>query len=80
MMTEAYTDINKTMLYYGNATSTGSHIPFNFGLINEADEKSTAGQIENVIKKWLSNMPAGNTANWVVRTQYNKFTLAYTVQ
>ncbi|CAB3243402.1 unnamed protein product [Arctia plantaginis] len=64
MMTEAYTDIEHMMRYYGNATRNGS-IPFNFVFLGELNGTSTAAQIQSTINKWMQAMPAGKLANWV---------------
>jgi alpha-glucosidase len=66
LMTESYARIDLTQRYYGNATSKGSHIPFNFELIKMANVNSTAEDYKNVIEEWLRRMPAGQMANWVV--------------
>lgn len=65
MMTEAYTDIEHIMRYYGNATRNGS-IPFNFVFLGELDANSTAVDIQATINKWMQAMPVGKVANWVV--------------
>jgi alpha-glucosidase len=66
IMTEAYTSIENTMLYYGNSTTNGSHIPFNFQIILNLNSQSTAADVNNVIHTWMDNLPTGKTANWVV--------------
>lgn len=67
MMTEAYADIDKTMLWYGNSQNRkGGHIPFNFALIMNLDAQSTANQFKFEIDQWISKMPAGGNANWVL--------------
>lgn len=68
MMTEAYTNITSTMRYYqsDDGTRKGSHIPFNFLMISDLDIDSTANDFVYTINEWLSYMPAGETANWVV--------------
>ncbi|XP_025831783.1 maltase A1-like [Agrilus planipennis] len=45
LMTEAYTPINSTMLYYGNETVDGAHFTFNFYLIINTTNNSTANQV-----------------------------------
>jgi alpha-glucosidase len=69
MMTEAYTNMTFTMRYYQNEDNTrkGSHIPFNFLMISELNKDSTANDFVHIINKWMDFMPAGETANWVVR-------------
>jgi len=66
MITEAYTSMENTMRYYGNETSLGAHMPFNFGLIDRLNDHSNASKFNYVINNWLNNMPEGKCANWVV--------------
>lgn len=66
MITEAYTSLSNTMRYYGNDTNPGAHMPFNFGLIDSLNDQSRAEDFNKVVLKWMSNMPAGGRANWVV--------------
>ncbi|XP_062551537.1 maltase 2-like [Armigeres subalbatus] len=66
MMTEAYADLDQTMLWYGNGSRNGSHFPFNFAMINKLSESSNAADFKTVIDEWLDNMPAGANANWVL--------------
>lgn len=69
LMSEAYTSIDNTMKYYGSTERKGVHIPFNFQLIR-LNKDSNAIQIVASINEWLSKMPKGQIANWVVsRTQ-----------
>ncbi|CAG9784858.1 unnamed protein product [Diatraea saccharalis] len=64
MMTEAYTDIDLMMRYYGNGNRNGS-IPFNFSFLGNVTNKSNARDIKLVIDQWMTYMPNGETANWV---------------
>lgn len=66
LMTEAYTSLSTLMLYYGNGTHNGSHIPFNFQLLLNLQATTTGTEIQNLIASWLNGMPAGAHANWVV--------------
>lgn len=68
MMTEAYANMTFTMRYYesDDGTRKGSHIPFNFLMITDLNENSSAKDFVHTINKWMSYMPAGETANWVV--------------
>ncbi|XP_053985159.1 alpha-glucosidase-like [Hylaeus volcanicus] len=61
MMMEAYTNMSMTMKYY----VSGAHFPFNFKMLVDLNENSTAADFQNVINGWISNMPYGSTANWV---------------
>lgn len=56
-----------TMLYYGDEQSrVGSHFPFNFDFITSLSAGSNARDFVYVILRWLTYMPHGNVANWVV--------------
>lgn len=66
-MTEAYTTIENTMLYYGDANHEGAHFTFNFFLITNVNAESTAQDIVDTINLWTSNLPKGKISNWVVR-------------
>ncbi|EFA02637.1 Maltase A1-like Protein [Tribolium castaneum] len=67
-MTEAYSDINHTMLYYGSADGSqlGAHFTFNFYLITDININSTAQDIANTVNKWLDAIPEIYTSNWVL--------------
>ena len=69
LMTEAYANLTFTMRYYqsDDGLRKGSHIPFNFLMISDLKTDSTAFDFAHTITKWMSYMPAGETANWVVR-------------
>lgn len=68
LMTEAYTSLPKTVLFYANGTRMGSQVPFNFELISYTNKDSKAGDIKKSIDNWLNAMPKGPAfkANWVV--------------
>ncbi|XP_025200461.1 maltase 2-like [Melanaphis sacchari] len=66
MITEAYTTLENTMRYYGNETTLGAHMPFNFGLIEKLNDHSNATQFNTAVNNWLDNMPDGKCANWVI--------------
>ncbi|XP_055838561.1 maltase A1-like [Episyrphus balteatus] len=65
LLIETYAPAWFTMPMYGNATTKGAHLPFNFNLITMLDKGFTATDLEKSIAAWLDNMPAGKTANWV---------------
>ncbi|RZC42683.1 Alpha-amylase and/or Glyco hydro 70 domain containing protein [Asbolus verrucosus] len=72
LMTEAYSDVNHTMLYYGTADGRrlGAHFTFNFNFIKNIDIDSTAYDIvDNAINKWLNAIPAIYTRDFE-RTPY----------
>ncbi|XP_017468120.1 PREDICTED: maltase A3-like [Rhagoletis zephyria] len=66
LMTEAYSPIDVVMQYYGNSSTDGAQIPFNFQLIDYLDKHSNAYHYSELINKWLESMPAGRVANWVL--------------
>lgn len=68
ILTEAYASIENTIRYYGNGEKEGSHMPFNFALIENVNEFSTAKDIKFYTDRWMTYMPLGKTANWVVST------------
>lgn len=71
IMTEAYSPINVVMQYYGDGKRNGSHIPFNFKLLELLSNSSSAFDYQQIIGIWMNNMPAGRSANWVVNN-YNR--------
>ncbi|XP_017106282.2 maltase A3 [Drosophila bipectinata] len=66
LMAETYSPIDIVMKYYGNGTTEGAQLPFNFLLISELSNSSNAHDYESTVMKWLQNMPEGRTANWVL--------------
>lgn len=66
MLTEGYADVKYVMRYYGNGTHNGSHLPFNFEFLNNINNESDARDMKFIIDKWMTYMPIGRTANWVV--------------
>ncbi|VEN37695.1 unnamed protein product [Callosobruchus maculatus] len=74
LMSEAYTDIDKTMKYYGSddGKQLGAHFTFNFellGLIKDKNFKVT--DIVNAINLWWKHMPKIYTPNWVLGNHDN---------
>ena len=67
MMTEAYASIPQQVRWYGhNATTKGSHMPFNFALISQLNEASKAADFDAAVGSWMKAMPAWGAANWVM--------------
>ncbi|XP_046826177.1 maltase 1-like [Vespa crabro] len=62
MMTEAYTSLENTTKYY----QYGSHIPFNFKLITDVNQNSTASDFKKIIDTWMVHTPSTGSANWVL--------------
>lgn len=68
MMSEAYANETFTMKYYESEDGLrqGSHMPFNFVLINELNEWSSAADFKRVIDSRINALPAGRKTNWVI--------------
>lgn len=66
LLIETYSPAWYTMQMYGNSSTKGAQLPFNFNLITEVDTGFTASDVEKAVSDWLLNMPAGRTANWVI--------------
>ena len=58
-MTESYTDIKTTMLYYGlpDGSRLGAHFTFNFFYITNVNNNSNAQDFVDIIDTWYENMP-----------------------
>jgi len=67
MATEAYSNFNILMQYYGNSTIPGSQIPFNLALVKIQKDENVVESIDTIIKYWLADLPENAVANWVVR-------------
>ncbi|XP_055908359.1 maltase A1-like [Eupeodes corollae] len=65
LLIETYAPAWFTMPMYGNSTTKGAHLPFNFNLITMLHKGLKATDLEKSIGAWLDKMPAGRTANWV---------------
>lgn len=70
-MTEAYTELNNIIRFFGNADREGSQIPFNFEMILNLKGNATAKQFKQAIDTWLNVLPDGKISNWVVRIKLN---------
>ncbi|XP_049544962.1 maltase 2-like [Anopheles darlingi] len=67
IMTEAYSSLEVLQTYYQSASGRlGSHMPFNFRIITELNEQSKPSDYVKVVQDWLSIVPTGNVANWVM--------------
>lgn len=66
IMTEAYTSLENMIKFYGDGRRNGSNVPFNFEMISNVNKNSTAKDFKLRIDNWLSRVPAGKQANWVV--------------
>lgn len=63
---EAYSSMEMVARYFGNETHRGAQLPFNFLFIERINNGSNANDYKIVIDDWMSHMPVGGTANWVV--------------
>ncbi|XP_030768024.1 maltase 2-like [Sitophilus oryzae] len=69
MMTEVYSDIATTMLYYGTYSGSrkGAHFTFNFwSFILGLQKGFTSTQLWGSIYNWFNYIPAQYTPNWVL--------------
>ncbi|KXJ81434.1 hypothetical protein RP20_CCG019874 [Aedes albopictus] len=67
LMTEGYTSLDELKKYYVSAAGRlGSHMPFNFGMINDLKIDSKAEDFVNMVQSWMNIVPANHVANWVV--------------
>lgn len=62
LIIEAYASVEYTMDYYKH----GAHFPFNFNFIDKLNKDSTGSDVAKCVEDWISNMPNGSIANWVV--------------
>jgi alpha-glucosidase len=67
LLLEAYTSLSNIMKFYGNETTAGAGIPFNFELLSNTNINSTGRQFQTLVDGWMDAMPAGKISNWVVR-------------
>jgi alpha-glucosidase len=72
LFTEAYTNVEDTMRYYGEDGKTRAHFPFNFLLIDRLNQNSNAYSFKNEIDIWMTLLPQGATSNWVVSCEHSK--------
>ncbi|RZF35392.1 hypothetical protein LSTR_LSTR013008 [Laodelphax striatellus] len=54
-----------------NRKSRTTKMPFNFQLISRVTPQSNATDIADVVTSWLTNMPKGTWANWVIGNHDN---------
>ena len=67
LFTEAYADLAQTQKYFiDEFGKVGSHFPFNFVLIENLNEFSTARDFKREIDNWINNLPDIGTSNWVL--------------
>lgn len=66
MLTEAYTTLDNLMKYYGDGTRKGSHIPFNFEVLQSMKKDSTAKELKITSENYMNHIPTGLSPNWVL--------------
>lgn len=68
MMTEAYANNTFLAKFFTSSDGKrqGSHMPFNFGLITDLSEMSSAHDFKRVIEERLAIVPDGKYTNWVI--------------
>lgn len=66
LMIETYSVPAYSNQFYGNATTQGAQIPFNFNLISRVNKNTNAQGFVDACDAWMNAMPSGKTANWVV--------------
>ncbi|XP_055911152.1 maltase A3 [Eupeodes corollae] len=66
LLIETYSGLDYVMQFYGNKTTQGAQIPFNFQFILNGNKDSEPKRYAEIIKMWLDKMPAGKTPNWVM--------------
>lgn len=62
ILTEAYTSLTNTMLYY----TAGSNVPMNFMFMTPLNNRSTTMDFKRNIDAWINNVPKGSLPNWVI--------------
>lgn len=66
-MTESYSPVDVIKKYYvSDDGRNGSHLPFNFQMINVININSTAADFVSMVTDWLKVIPEGKVTNWVV--------------
>ncbi|XP_055840744.1 maltase A3-like [Episyrphus balteatus] len=66
LLIETYSGLDYVMQMYGNKTTEGAQIPFNFQFILDGNKDSVPARYAEIIKLWMDKMPAGKTPNWVM--------------
>ncbi|XP_046668929.1 maltase A1-like isoform X2 [Homalodisca vitripennis] len=67
---EVYDTIPTTMKYYGNGTES-LEFPFNFQLLTQGNQTTRPAELKQIIDDWMTAMPSGCVANWVVGNHDN---------
>ncbi|VEN51192.1 unnamed protein product [Callosobruchus maculatus] len=70
MMTEAWTDIDNVIRYYGKDGRKGAHFSFNFWLEDLTKSNLNAAELERIVSTWMTKL-SGLTPNWVLGNHDN---------
>ena len=68
MVGEVYESVSTLTMYYGQNLDE-FNFPFNFFLLT--NNNWTGINVDNIVKKWLTNMPPGGWPNWVLGNHDN---------
>ncbi|KAJ8977581.1 hypothetical protein NQ317_008414, partial [Molorchus minor] len=65
IVTEAYADFNKTLLYYGKSDGSklGAHFTFNFEFVG-LNINTTANDVREIVDRWNKNLNRTYILNW----------------
>uniref|UniRef100_U5EJL5 alpha-glucosidase n=1 Tax=Corethrella appendiculata TaxID=1370023 RepID=U5EJL5_9DIPT len=67
LMTESWSDLKVVKKFFGDGKDrVGAQMPFNFQIILNINEKSTAADFKRVIDSFIEITPKGQSANWVL--------------
>lgn len=70
MMTESYSKFDVIKKFYvGENGKNGSHLPFNFQMIDTIKKESKAADFVTMVDGWFEVVPEGKVTNWVVSQQ-----------
>lgn len=67
LITDANTDIQNAMYYYGTEDNKGAHFTCNYQLMEGVDGSSNANDFAARINEWADLIPARFTSNWAVK-------------
>ncbi|CAB3372311.1 Hypothetical predicted protein [Cloeon dipterum] len=66
IMSEPTNNIVDTMTFYGTPERPLMDFPFNVNFVFDINNQTNASALKGAIDKWIENMPAHATANWVM--------------
>ena len=76
-MSEPTNNIVDTMTFYGTPDDPLMDFPFNVNFVFDINNQTNASTLKFAIDKWIDNMPAHATANWVVSLHVCVFIFCY---